>query len=141
MPVTKENAPLSDKWYYTHASATHGPASAMHLRGLVETKGLHRDDLIWPESLDAVAAIPAEAALAFPTPAQVEPRDFEPAPAPAPEWVRELRDAIAAGGDVANLPPPSAQSWLPDVRDADKRHRDEPEKSGRFFTTQNGRQR
>jgi hypothetical protein len=114
---------MPDKWFYQHDGAVHGPVSALQLRGLVGTGGLDRADLIWAQSVKAVAAVRADAALVFPSPAPVEPRDFEPAPAPVPEWVRELKEAITAGGDVANLPPPSAQAWLPDVRDAEQKAR------------------
>ena len=112
---------MSDQWFDQHANAVHGPVFAEQLLDQVGSGGLHRDDLIWPECLKAVVAIPAAAARTFPTPGPVEPRDFEPAPAPLPEWVCELREAIAAGGNLTNLPPPSAQAWRPDVRDAEQK--------------------
>jgi hypothetical protein len=115
---------MPDRWYYTHAGTTHGPVSGVQLRGLIETDGIAPDGLIWSVGVAASQAVRADAALAFPAAAAVEPTDFQPAPPPPPpEWLHGLAEALAACGDVANLPPPSAQAWLPDVRDAKQKAR------------------
>ena len=105
---------MSDRWYYTHGGATHGPVSGVKLRGLVETEGILPDDRIWPEGVDPREAIRAEAAMAFPTPAPIAPEDFEPAPR-LPDWLPELAAALTAVGNLTSLPPPRADVWLPDV--------------------------
>ena len=87
---------MSDKWFYQHAGAVHGPISAEQLLDLVDTGGLHRDDLIWPECIDAVAALPAEAALKF---------SF---PGPGGRGLATGTDARARLA-APNWPPPSPQ--------------------------------
>jgi len=114
---------MSDQWYYTHAGATHGPVSGLQLSALIETDGLAPDDLIWPAGVAPTHAVRADAALAFPPSAPVRPEDFQPAPPPPPEWLRELAEAFSAGGEVASLPPPSPASWLADVRLAEQARR------------------
>ena len=76
---------MSNNWFYTHADAVHGPVSTEELFGLVKTGGLILEDMIWPESVPATAAVRAEAAIAFPS-APVEAAGL-PSP-PLPEWVR-----------------------------------------------------
>src|SRR5450755_4314330 len=113
--------PMPDRWYYTHAGATHGPVSGVQLGGLIETDGIAPDDLTWSVGVAASQAIRAGAALAFPAATAVEPTDFQPAPPPPPpDWLHRLAEALAACGDVANLPPPPAQTWLPDLRRAEQ---------------------
>jgi hypothetical protein len=56
-----------DQWYYTHAATIRGPVSARELRRLAQTNGLHTTDLIWPAGADQSRAVPAAAALSFPS--------------------------------------------------------------------------
>jgi hypothetical protein len=95
----------------------------MQLRALIETDGLAPEDLIWPAGASPAEAIRADAALAFPTAVAVEPTAFQPAASPPPEWLRELKEALAAGGDLVDLPPPDAKSWLADVGRAEQKSR------------------
>lgn len=114
---------MSDLWFYTHAGATHGPVSAVRLRGLIETDGLAPDDLIWPTGVAPMQAVRADAALAFPRTPAVTPDAFVPAPQPVPDWLPELAEALAAVKDLTALPPPSPDAWLPDVRRAENASR------------------
>jgi hypothetical protein len=111
---------MSDKWFYQHANAVHGPVSAEQMLDLVERGGLVRDDLSWPESIEAVAAIPAESALKFPTAAPAETAALPRSPKPAPDWLPELAQALAAVQDLTKLPPPRPEDWIADVRRAEQ---------------------
>jgi len=110
---------MSDKWYYTHAGATRGPVSGVQLRGLIEIDGLAPGDLIWPDGASPGLAVRADAAMAFPTAAVVEAKDYQPLPPPAPDWLPELDQALAAVQDLTALPPPRPADWIADVRRAE----------------------
>ena len=114
---------MSDRWFYQHANAVHGPVSAEQLLDLVESGGLLRDDLIWPESIDAVAAIPAESALKFPAAAPADTAALPRSPRSAPDWLPELAQALAAVQDLTKLPPPRPADWIADVRRAESMSR------------------
>jgi hypothetical protein len=114
---------VSDEWYYTHGDEVHGPVSADELRRLARTGGLLPADLIWSAGVDASTAVPAEAALSLAAPAAADPAGSEPAATPVPEWVRDLADVLAEGGDPASLPHAPFASWLADVRRAEENAR------------------
>ena len=114
--ILGEGVIVSDNWFYTHAGASHGPVSTERLLGLVGTGGLLPDDMIWPESVPATAAIRAEAALTFPSPAPAVPMAFPVQPSPLPEWVRALTNAGVDVPTLESLANPPARAWLDDVR-------------------------
>ena len=65
-------------------------------------------------------AVPAVAAFWVPEPAsegqasaQLEPAS--PA-APVPDWLPELAQLLACGDDLASLPSPPPEAWIPDTR-------------------------
>ncbi len=109
---------MSENWFYSHAGRVHGPLSAEQLLGLAGTGALNPDDLIWPQSIDPVAAIPAASALAFPDAPPVPPTSRPPSP--LPEWVRALTEAGLDARALEGMRPAPPQQWLDDVRlDAD----------------------
>ncbi len=105
---------MSATWFYTHSGATHGPVAAEQLFRLAATGGLLPDDRIWPESVDASAAVLAGAALAFPSSIPVD--SPKTSAAPLPEWVRILTDAGLDIRGLESLPNPTPPAWLDDVR-------------------------
>ena len=123
---------MPDEWFYSHGGLKHGPVSAEQLRALVGTGGLAPTDLIWPESIDAVAAIPAEAALSFPSATPAEAASWQPTPAPLPEWVRALTDAGLDVRALEALPLPPAKDWREDVRGVEE-SAPTPEKNPRLM--------
>ncbi len=98
---------MADRWYYTHAGQTLGPATAAQLRQLALAGQLGPTDLIWPEGKDHTQAVPAQTAV-----------DFSPA-APskaAPDWLSDLR----AAEDEKPAAAPAPSDWLDDVRQAEQ---------------------
>jgi GYF domain 2 len=110
---------MPDKWFYKHGGAIHGPVSAEQLRALAWAGGLSPDDLIWPLSVEAVAAIRAGAALPFPSTDTAEASGLQPSP--LPEWARALIDAGLDVGTLESLPPPPAEAWLDDLHHIEQR--------------------
>jgi GYF domain 2 len=105
---------MTDQWYYTHAEAVHGPVSGGELRRLVRAGGLLPVDLVWPVGWEPLDGIPAEAALRFPEAGPTDPLAGI-APPSFPGWLPELAAALASGEDLAALPGPPPEAWLPDV--------------------------
>jgi hypothetical protein len=108
---------VSDKWYYTHETAIHGPVSAEELLRLLQSGGLHPADMVWPDGTDAAMAIPAHDALQLLNPAPADLGNTTSASPPAvPDWLPGLADALESGADRSPPTNPSVESWLADVR-------------------------
>jgi hypothetical protein len=119
---------VSERWYYEHGGRTCGPVSADQLRGLARCGGLAPEDLIWAEEIGRDAAIPAEAALAFPSSPPPDPLADLDLPAPlapsagsAPDWLGDLADAQGEAGGPPAAPNAAPLDWLADVRRAEQR--------------------
>jgi tetratricopeptide (TPR) repeat protein len=100
---------MIDRWYYTHAGQTLGPATTEQLRQLAGSGLLVPNDLIWPEGRQKSEAVPAQASIDFQTTAT--PIEQKPA------WLEDLRAAVAAEQKPAN---PAKPDWLDNVRAAAK---------------------
>jgi hypothetical protein len=122
---------MSQSWFYQHGGKTHGPVTSEQIKELARKRMLDAHDLIWPEGGNPQGAIPADAALDFPTLVAAGPGDSaEPpgsavAPAPpsrasgsVPDWLGDVAALEKTGpAQVAPLAPAAtAPEYLEDLR-------------------------
>ena len=108
---------MSDKWYYTHETAIHGPVSGGALRQLLRTGGLCPTDMVWPEGEGQATAVPAAALSWIAKQANRASTQVASASPPAvPDWLSELAEAHESGADTSPPTDPSPESWLSDIR-------------------------
>ena len=107
---------MSDKWYYTHETAIHGPVSGDELKRLVQTGAVLPTDRVWPDGADSATAVLAQVLLQRLKPAPADPGEVAAERPPVPAWLPELASALARGDDPASLPSPPPQSWIADLR-------------------------
>jgi uncharacterized protein DUF4339 len=105
---------VTDRWFYTHGKAVHGPVSGSDLRRLAYAGGLLPTDRVWPAGRHPHEGVPAEAAIPFPDAPTSDPLAGI-VPPPLPDWLPDLAAAVASGADLADLPSPPPEAWLPDV--------------------------
>jgi PPM family protein phosphatase len=106
---------MIDRWYYTHAGKTLGPVSSTQLRQLAASGQLAPNDLIWPEGGQQSGAVPAQAAVDFPT---TPTAPAAPPPlANRPDWLDDIRITAKTERKPAT---PSSPDWLDDVRAAEE---------------------
>ncbi len=107
---------MIDRWYYTHAGKTLGPVSSAQLRQLAASGQLSPNDLIWPEGGQQSGAVPAQAAVDFPT-TPTAPAAPPPPLANRPDWLDDIRIAARTERRQAT---PTSPDWLDDVRAAEE---------------------
>jgi hypothetical protein len=128
---------MARRWFYTHRGQTHGPVAAAELKELVAAGTLAPDDRLWPEEFDPAYAITtarllealarrrAGGAGEAPAADQELPgwkqeidqlfRAPEHAPAPVPDWLREMQPLPPSGPDPGAASAPGAPDWLRDL--------------------------
>ena len=112
---------MSDKWYYTHETAIHGPVSGDELHRLVQAGAILPTDMVWPAAASAMV-VPARTALLFLKAAPAVTGRVAPASPPAvPDWLPDLAKALESGADRSPPTHPSPEWWLPDVRRGEER--------------------
>jgi protein phosphatase len=107
---------MIDRWYYTHAGKTQGPVSSAQLRQLAASGQLAPNDLIWPDGGQQSGAVPAQAAVDFPTTPMASAAPPTPL-ANRPDWLDDIRITAKTERKPAT---PSSPDWLDDVRAAEE---------------------